>query len=96
MKNIFKAFFSTTRNERIGFICIAMIMVGILCYEAFKPTPHIDADVIQMAKELQSEINSSKVDTVKKTRKRKVKADSKEKDTPTPTIADFEETGTFE
>ena len=95
MNKFFKEFFTTSRNERIGFLCILAIMIITLCYSALTPCPTITDDTAKLAAEFQQAIDSSKVDTIKKKRKRKAKQDS----TKTPaiiTVNDLDYTDTFE
>lgn len=94
MNKFLKDFFTTTHNERIGFLCILAIMVITLCYSALTPYPTIsDDETAKLAAEFKQALDSSQVDTIKKKRKRKAKQDSVK--TTIITINDFDETETF-
>ena len=65
--------FSVSRNERIGIICILLIIAIILAVKAFTPDKTVPEPSATAAEaELRTAVESAKIDTLpRKTRKRK-------------------------
>lgn len=97
MKKRLHDIFSTSRNERVGLIIIAVIVALFIGYTAFAPTKsELPATTQQLANEFQAAVDSSQVDTVKKKRKKRAKAPKKASPKhPTLTASTLEETETF-
>ena len=73
MKKRLHDIFSTSRNERVGLIIIAVIVALFIGYTAFAPTKsELPATTQQLANEFQAAVDSSQVDTVKKKRKKRL------------------------
>ena len=74
MKKRLHDIFSTSRNERVGLIIIAVIVALFIGHTAFAPTKsELPATTQQLANEFQAAVDSSQVDTVKKKRKKRKK-----------------------
>ena len=75
MKKRLNDIFFVSRNERIGLICIIIIIGIILLYQAFKPTGLSNMPILnETEEEFQAHIKSIIIDTVPKEKRKRKKA----------------------
>lgn len=97
MKNKLKEILSITRNERIGLLCL-IVLIGIillarvLCSDnGSKPLPVSNKNFTELSI---LEIDSVRIDTIKKKKRKKKKTDTSPKEILT--ISSMKEVETFE
>ncbi len=92
-----KKLLEISRSERIGLICIIVLMIVIILFSIFTPNEEkITSDTEQLAPEMHNNIDSIKIDTIKLTKKRKSKNKKQEKEKPPIlTVSSLEKTETF-
>lgn len=91
-----KELFDISRNERIGLICIIVLLIGILLLSFFTPPKEESTVDTELIKEMQTTINSVKTDTIKLSKKRTIKKTKKQEKFPILTVSSLEKTETFE
>ncbi len=91
-----KELFDISRNERIGLICIIVLLIGILLLSFFTPPKEETTVDTELIKEMQTTINSVKTDTIKLTKKRTTTKTKKQEKIPILTVSSLEKTETFE
>lgn len=88
-----KELLEISRNERIGLICIIILLIGILLLSFFTPPKEESTVDAELIKEMHTTIDSVKTDTIKLIKKRKTK---KQEKIPILTVSSLEKTETFE
>lgn len=91
-----KELFDISRNERIGLICIIVLLIGILLLSFFTPPKEESTVDTELIKEMQTTIDSVKTDTIKLSKKRTIKKTKKQEKFPILTVSSLEKTETFE
>lgn len=91
-----KELFDISRNERIGLICIIVLLIGILLLSFFTPPKEESTVDTELIKEMQTTIDSLKTDTIKLTKKRTITKTKKQEKIPILTVSSLEKTETFE
>ena len=97
MKKRLNDIFSISRNERIGLICLALILAIVISYTALSSKKNVSPVLTQQAIEnFRIKVDSSQVDTIKnKKRKKRAKNQKSVKKSPTLTASALEEIETF-
>lgn len=92
-----KKLLEISRSERIGLICIIVLMIVIILFSNFTPNEEkITSDTEQLAPEMHNNIDSVKIDTINLTKRRKSKNNKQEKENiPILTVSSMEKTETF-
>lgn len=92
-----KKLLEISRSERIGLICIIVLMIVIILFSIFTPNEEkITSDTEQLVTEMHNNVDSIKIDTIKLTKKRKSKNKKQEKEKlPILTVSSLEKTETF-
>lgn len=92
-----KEFLEISRNERIGLICVIVLVIVIMLFSVFSPNEGKPAtNTEQLVTEMHNNIDSIKIDTIKLIKKRKSKKKKQEKEKlPTLTVSSMEKTETF-
>lgn len=97
MKKLLNEIFSISRNERIGLLCLIIILLIVIAYTAF--SSHISENteyIKQTTYDFQASIDSSRIDTITKKKKKKTKLKKSENSKHhTLTATDLEETKTY-
>lgn len=89
-----KKLFEISRNERIGLMCLIIILTVFLIVSVFSPTQNSYSTITnEEVVNILDSITSEKTDTIKQAKKKKKK--TKEK-SPTLTISSLKEVETFE
>lgn len=91
-----KELFDISRNERIGLICIIVLLIGILLLSFFTPPKEESTVDTELIKEMQTTIDSVKTDTIKLSKKRTIKKTKKQEKFPILTVSSLEKNETFE
>lgn len=97
MKKRLNDIFSISRNERIGLLCLSIILLIVIAYTAFSSHIYENTEPIkQSTYDFQASIDSSRIDTITKKKKKKTKLKkSKNSKHRTLTATDLEETKTY-
>lgn len=97
MKKLLNEIFSISRNERIGLLCLIIILLIVIAYTAFLSHIYENTEYIkQTTYDFQASIDSSRIDTITKKKKKKTKLKKSENSKHhTLTATDLEETKTY-
>ena len=97
MKKLLNEIFSISRNERIGLLCLIIILLIVIAYTAFSSHIYENTEYIKQTKyDFQASIDSSRIDTITKKKKKKTKLKKSENSKHhTLTATDLEETKTY-
>jgi len=99
VKKLLNEIFSISRNERIGLLCLIIILLIVIAYTAFSSHIYENTEYIkQTTYNFQASIDSSRIDTITKKKKKKKKTKLKKSENSkhhTLTATDLEETKTY-